>query len=227
MSTDADADADDVAEQLREALRFLAHDAREGHSSTLALLDLRRVNAESALPGELVLRIERNALRSLSRIDDFVALARARSQPLNAEELDLLDLLFDAVAEAWQVCEERGVRLKVIDPPEEAVLRADRSLLRSAIGRLLRHGVDRAGRGSQLLCSVRGLPHAWSIEVDEAPDSAAVPPALRTPAPAPTPADSQHGWAMVKVVAHRMGGSAVQRIESMQGVHLRVTLPRA
>lgn len=74
MSTDGDA-----AEQLREALRFLAHDAREGHSSTLALLDLRRANAESALPNQLVLRIERNALRSLSRIDDFLALARARS----------------------------------------------------------------------------------------------------------------------------------------------------
>jgi len=215
--------SDDVAEQLREALRFLAHDAREGHASTLALLDLQRVNAESALPGELALRIERNALRSLSRIDDFVALARARSQPLNVEALDLLDLLFDAVAEAWQVCEERGVRLKVVDPPDEAVLQADRSLLRSAIARLLRHAVDRARRGSQLMCAVRELPQTWSVEIDEMSSSAAAVAA----AGASTPADGQHAWALVQLVAHRMGGSTRQWDESGQGVRLRVTLPRA
>lgn len=218
MSTDGDA-----AEQLREALRFLAHDAREGYSSTLALLDLRRVNAESVLPNELVLRIERNALRSLSRIDDFVALARARSQPLNAEELDLLDLLFDAVAEAWQVCEERGVRLKVVDPPDEAVLHADRSLLRSAIARLLRHALDRARRGSQLTCAVRELPRMWSIEIDEMRNGAAAGPTVG----AATPPDGQHGWALVQLVAQRMGGTARQWDESGQGVRFRVTLPRA
>ncbi len=217
MSTDSD-----IAEQLREALRFLAHDAREGHSSTLALLDLRRVNAESALPSELALRIERNARRSLSRIDDFVALARARSQPLNAEELDLLDLLFDAVAEAWQVCEERDVRLKVVDPPDEAVLQADRSLLRSAIARLLRHALDRARRGSQLMCAVRELPRMWSVEIDEMSNSAAAVSAVV----APTPSDAQHGWALVQLVAQRMGGTARQWDESGQGVRLRVTLPR-
>jgi len=113
-------DDPDVAEQLREALRFLAHAAREGHSSTLALLELHGVEPMAA--GELAQRIERNARRSLVRIDDFVVFARARLQPLKPEELDLLDLLFDAIAEAWHDGNERGVRLKVVDAPDEALL---------------------------------------------------------------------------------------------------------
>lgn len=209
---------DDMARQLREVLSFLAHAAREGHSSTLALIELHRVSGESMPASELLQRIERNARRSLTRIDDFVALARARSQPMNAEELDLLDPLFDAVAEAWQAGNERGVRLKVADAPDEAVLQADRSLLRSAIVRLVQHALDRAQRGSELVCTVRELPGTWSIEIDEAPNGAVAAP--------PGATEVQHGWALVEVVVQRMGGAVKQWDEPGQGVRLRATLPR-
>jgi len=215
-------DGPDVAEQLREALRFLAHAAREGHSSTLALLELHGVEPMAA--SELVQRIERNARRSLARIDDFVVFARARSQPLKAEELDLLDLLFDAVAEAWNDGNERDVRLKVVDAPDEALLQGDRSLLRPAVASLLQHALERVRRGSELACTVRETPQAWSLEVDEVPASAAatVPGAVPPPA-----AESEHGWALVELVAQRMGGAVNQWDEPGLGVRLRVTLPRA
>ena len=212
---------DELAEQLREALRFLSHSAREGHSSTLALLELHRVEPMAA--GELVQRIERNARRSLTRIDDFVAFARARSQPLNAEELDLLDLLFDAVAAAWHASNECGVRLKVVDAPDDALLRADRGLLRSAFARLLQRALDRARRGSELMCAVREVPQAWSIEVDEVPGG----PAAALQAATVAPVETGHGWALVELVARRMGGAVKQWDEPGQGVRLRVTLPRA
>ena len=210
---------DDMARELREALSFLAHAAREGHSSTLALIELNRVGGESMPASELLQRIERNARRSLTRIDDFVELARARSQPMNAEELDLLDSLFDAVAEAWQASNQRSVRLRVGDTPDEAVLQADRSLLRSAIVRLLQHALDRAQRGSELVCAVRELPGAWGIEVDEAPTGAV--------AALPAAAEVQHVWALVEVAAQRMGGTVKRWDEPGQGVRLRVTLPRS
>jgi signal transduction histidine kinase len=214
-------DERDTAEQLREALRFLAHDAREGHSSTLALLELHRSGTESMPAKDLVQRIERNARRALKRIDDYVSFARARSQPMNPEEIDLLDLLFDAVAEAWHAGEERGVRLKVVDVPEEAQLRADRSLLRPAIARLLQHALDRARRGSELHCAVRAFDQAWSVEVDEVPNATAAP---MTPSAAP--ADAPHVWALVELVARRMGGGVTQWDAPGQGIRLRVTLPR-
>ena len=213
---------DDTAARLRDVLRFLAHDAREGYSSTLALLELHRVNAEPMPVNDLVQRIERTARRSLARIDDFVTLERARSQPLNVEELDLLDLLFDAVAEAWHAANERGVRLKAADAPEEALLQADRGLLRSAIGRLLKHALERAQRGSVLVCAVHPLAHGWSVKIDESPNSAvAAPPGTST-----ARVDDRYGWALVELVARRMGGDATQWHDPEQGVRLRVTLPR-
>jgi signal transduction histidine kinase len=217
-----DAD-DDIADQLREALQFLSHDAREGHSSTLALLELSKARAEPMALNEVVQRIERNSRRALMRIDDFVALAQARSQPLRAEELDLLELLYDAVAEAWHAGNERGVRLKVVDAPEEALLQADRSLLRSAIAGLLQHALGRARRRSELACAVHALPHAWSVEVDEVPDRAGV----ASAAVEASPAEARHGWALVELVARRMGGAVEQQDVPGHGVRLRVTLPRA
>lgn len=219
-------DADDAAAQLREALCFLAHDAREGHSSTLALLELHRVSGKPVLPNELAQRIERNSLRALTRIDDFVVFARARSQPINAQELDLLDLLYDAVAEAWQAGDERGVRLRVADVPDEAVLQADRCLLRSAMAKLLQHALGRARRGSELVCAVHELPQAWSVEVDELPKAVAATRAQAPAAPAPA-AEAQRDWALVDLVARRMGGDARHCSDPVQGVRLRVTLPRA
>ena len=212
---------DDLSEQLREALRFLAHDAREGYSSTLALLELHRTAATPALASDLVRRIELSAQRSLRRIDDFVVFARARSQPMDIEEFDLLDLLYDAVAEAWPAADECGVRLKVVDAPDQALLQADRNLLRSAIARLVQHALGRARRGSVLQCAVRQVPQAWSVELDEASSGAAV--ATRAPV---APIELQHEWPLVELVARRVGGSARQWDELEQGVRLRVTLPR-
>ena len=216
-----DAD-DDTAEQLREALAFLSHDAREGYSSALALLELHRAGAEPMLASDLVQRIERNARRSLRRIDDFVVFAQARSQPLRAEEIDLVELLVDAVAEAWHAGKECGVRVRVGDAPGEALLQADRSLLRPGISRLLLHAIDRARQGSELVCAVRELPRAWSVEIDEGPNSASVDSA----AEASPQAEARHGWALVELVAQRMGGAVKRWDEPGQGVRLRVTLPR-
>jgi signal transduction histidine kinase len=211
---------DDICEQLREALRFLAHDAREGHSSTLTLLELYRAGAEPALASDLVQRIERTALRSLTRIDDFVVFARARSQPMEIEEFDLLDLLYDAVAQVWQAADECGVRLKVVDVPDQALLQADRSLLRSAIVGLVQHALGRARRGSVLQWAVREVPHAWTVELDETSNGAAATNATVAPT------EIQHGWALVELVARRVGGSAKQWDEPEHGLRLRVTLPR-
>lgn len=221
-------DANDTTaelEQLREALRFLAHDVREGHSSTLALIEMHRACPESMPPKELTQRLELCARRALRRIDDFVTLARARSLSSCAEELDLLDLLFDAVAEAWHASEECGVRLKVVDVPDVAVLHADRSQLRSAVARLVRHALERAHRGSELRCAVREQGARWCIEIDEV--RVGVPAVSARAELSIASTDTSHAWAFVELVARRMAGSAAQWDEPGYGIRLRVFLPRA
>ena len=64
---------------LREALSFLSHNAREGHSTTLALLELQRIKPDPMAMPDLIDRVERNARKSLAAIDDFMDLARARN----------------------------------------------------------------------------------------------------------------------------------------------------
>ncbi|HKX42827.1 MAG TPA: hypothetical protein VJO99_16850 [Burkholderiaceae bacterium] len=222
---------EELAEQLREALSFLSHDAREGHSSTLALLELHRARADSVATSELAQRIERNARRSLTRIDDFVAYARAGSQALQPEEIDLHELLLDAIAEAWQTGTERGLRLRIVAAPEAAPVQADGGLLRAALAQMLRHALDLARRGSDLVCTLREQPQAWSIEVDEAATdaspSAASTPDASTPRNAPPRIASGHGWALVALVAQRHAGSARAWEEPSKEIRLRIDLPRS
>ncbi len=77
---------------LREALSLLSHNAREGHSSTLALQELQRILPEPMATPALIERIERNARKSLAAIDDFMDVVAARTRPLRFEEIDLADL---------------------------------------------------------------------------------------------------------------------------------------
>jgi hypothetical protein len=108
-------------------------------------------------------------------------------------------------------------------------VRADRGLLRAAVARLVQHALEHGRRGSDLICAIRGLPQAWSIEIDEVPKS---------PAPSGTAAAAEdagqaaperggHGWALVGLVAERLGGAAQAWNEADDGVRLRMTLPRA
>jgi len=222
---------DELSEQLREALSFLSHDAREGHSSTLALLELHRARADGAATSEVAQRIERNARRALTRIDDFVVYARARQQAPQPEALDLHELLLDAVADAWPAATERGLRLQIGAAPEAAPVQADRGLLRAALVQLLQHALDLAHPGSDLVCTLREQPQAWDLAVDEvaanpAPDGPAAPDAgtLRF---APPRIASGHGWALVTLVAQGHGGSAQAWNEPSKGVRLRFGLPRS
>ena len=224
---------DDIAAQLHEALGFLSHDAREGHSSTLALLELYRVRAGAMPASELVQRLERHVRRSLARIDDFVAYAQARSQALQIETVDLHELLRDALAAARHAGSERGLTLQ-LTAPRAAPVAADRSLLREAIARLLQHALDRGRHGSELVCTLRELPRAWSIEVDEVSSTNPVShgdATAATGAPGCVPAHAANGpgWALVALVAGRLGGTAQEQEqnEPAEGVNLRMTLPRA
>mgnify|MGYP001576539655 CR=1 FL=1 len=128
MSPSPDRTSDDTPSpesELREALRFLGHDAREGHSSTLALLELQRIKPDPMAMAELVERVERNARRSLAAIDDFMDMAAARSQPLRHEEIDLADLLIELVADAWSLASRHGIRVQVVSSVDTAPMRAD------------------------------------------------------------------------------------------------------
>lgn len=212
---------------LREALSFLSHNAREGHSSTLALLELQRIKPDPMQMPDLIDRVERNARKSLAAIDDFMDMVAARTQPLRIEEIDLADLLVELVADAWSLASRNGIRVQIASSVENAPLRVDRELLAGAIAKVLRDAAARTPRGVEVLCALADHGKEWVVDVGD-------PGAPETPAAADSsPWDSKlppeervgPGIALAQVVAQRHGGWV--RIEPRPGAGrvIRVALP--
>lgn len=156
-----------TAEQaLEQALSFIGHDARAGHSSTLALLELQRIQPDPMSQEQLLTRIETNARRSLDAIDDFADLVRARRKTLQPGDVELPDLLVEVVADAWAAAQEHGVRIQVTPGADSALARgADRALLAGALAKLLRDAVGGAARGACIRCSVRAEGSSHILEI--------------------------------------------------------------
>lgn len=191
--------------RLAEALKFLSHDVREGHSSTLALLELQRIKSDPMSLAELSERIESNARKSLAAIDDFGELARARTRALVLEEVDLVDMMVELVADAWWSASQAGISIRVADHPEVLMVRADRELLNAALGRLMREGVETASRGSSLTCGLRQAPNGecvFELTVPSRPEAQAEPEVERGGA-SPPGARRGIGWRLAEAVAER------------------------
>ena len=221
------ADAPDPAAQiamletrLAEALRFLGHDAREGHSSTLALLELQRIKAEPMTLSQFAERVEANARKSLAAIDDFADLARARGQVLQLAEVDLLDLLVEVVAEAWPAASQGGVRIQLGEHPEVIMGTADAELLRNALAKLVRDLVARARAGNDIVCTLNptatGPVFEFSTTTRGSVEAA--------PSEARRAARLSPGLLLAQVVAERHGGALHSDVSSSRQVVIRLSL---
>jgi len=215
---------------LRDALSFLSHNAREGHSSTLALLELQRILPEPMPTPVLIDRIERNARKSLAAIDDFMDMVAARTRPLNFEEIDLADLLAELVADAWSLARKHGIRVRFASGIESAPVRADRQLLAAAINKLLRDSAERTPRRGELLCVLIDGATEWIVDVGE--NGAADAPSLVADAAPwggrlPLDGGASAGPTLAQVVAQRHGGWF--RIDAQPGAGrvLKLALPRS
>ncbi len=192
--------------ELEQALGFLSHDARSGHSSTLALLDLQRIQSDPTSPAQLLERIEANARRSLDAIDDFADLIRARRQPLRCDAIEMTDLLVEVVADAWTAAQQRGVKILIAPAPVSVTGHADRGLLSAALSKLLRDAVGLAVAGAEIRCglSVSGPDGVFEIvesTLRPASDTRAAPRASRK---------VPSSLVFASAVAERHGGRAAQ-----------------
>jgi signal transduction histidine kinase len=215
---------------LREALSFLSHNAREGHSSTLALLELQRILPEPMATQVLIDRIERNARNSLAAIDDFMDMVAARTRPLSFEEIDLAELLTELVADAWSLASLHGIRVRMGAGVEAASVRADRQLLAGTINKLLRDSAARTPRGGELLCALTDGATEWIVDIGDpgAPDNL---PLVADASPwdgkLPLEGGVGPGLVLAQVVAQRHGGWVRIDAQPGPGRVIKLALPRS
>lgn len=230
----ADITAVRQAERHREqALRFISHDMRSPQSAILALIQLQR-DASRALDREALLsRIEQLSSRTLELADAFIDLARAESQALKLQDVDLVGLVLDAADEVWALAKRHQMEVRIV-ADIEAHVQGDPHLLVRALVNLLNNAIKFSASGALVSVSVGVDDAMFTVAVaDQGPGIAlADQPRLFQPfhrlheGEANAPAGSGLGLVFVKTVVDRHGGRIAVQSAPGLGSTFTVWLPR-
>ncbi|SIT39742.1 Integral membrane sensor signal transduction histidine kinase [Paraburkholderia ribeironis] len=151
-----------AAERQREdALRLLSHDMRSPQASILALVEIERRRAESAVARGLLEHIERYARRALTLADDFVQLARAESQAYVLEAVSFAELIINASDEVWPQAHAKHITLHTeahVDAGSDDGywICVDRSLMTRALVNILNNAIKYSPPETRIVCSLEG-----------------------------------------------------------------------
>ena len=127
--------------RLRRFVADASHELRTPLTSIRGYSEmLRRGAAESPRDAELARRrIEEEAIRMTSLVDDMLVLARVdQGRPLDHEPVDLQAIATDAAADARAVAPQRDINLAV---PGRVVVNGDDTRLRQVVGNLVRNAL--------------------------------------------------------------------------------------
>jgi CHASE2 domain-containing sensor protein/signal transduction histidine kinase len=212
--------------QREEALQLLTHDMRSPQASIIAALS----QAEDQIAPPLSKRIESYARRTLALADGFVQLARAEAQPLAPEELNLADMVLDAVDDQWPLSSQKQIRIETEGCDDELLVRGDRALLTRAIINLVGNAIKYSPENSIVRCRLAREDGEAVVTVRDlgsglTDDQIA---ALFQPfrqVGGGTVDGVGLGLAFVRSVASRHGGSVACRSEPGEGSCFEVRLP--
>ncbi len=223
------------AERHREeALRFISHDMRSPQSAILALIELQRDSSRALDREALLSRIEQLSSRTLDLADTFIELARAESQVLRLQDVDLVGLVLDAADEVWALANRHQVEVRVL-ADIEAPVRGDPHLLVRALVNLLNNAIKFSAEGSVVTVSLGEDEAMFTVAVaDQGAGIALIDqPRLFQPfhrlheGVVNAPAGSGLGLVFVKTVVDRHGGRIAVQSAPGLGSTFTVSLPRA
>jgi CHASE2 domain-containing sensor protein len=152
--------------QREEALQLLTHDMRSPQVSIITTLG----QAGRAVEASISKRIEAYARRTLALADGFVQFARAEAQPLSCDEVDLRDVLLDAVDDLWPQSSAKRMQVETLGLDEELLVQGDRSLLTRATINLVGNAIKYAPEESAIRCGLeRRGAHVILSVADQGP----------------------------------------------------------
>ncbi|XVJ70498.1 MAG: hypothetical protein HEQ39_13325 [Rhizobacter sp.] len=219
-----------LAEKQREtALNFLSHDLRAPLSALSATLNNPEVDLEQSR-----LRLSRSVRSCLSLADDFVLIARTtRTDPAQLREIDLQEVVSDAVSALEPLAKVRGVRL--IWEPIDAVapVAGDWSLLRRAIVNLLDNALRYSADGGQVDVRLLNQSGGWAVVIDDdgpgfevLPTYVSVVQEEEILLPGANPATAGLGLKLVSLVTSLHGGLFVLGNRQNGGARVKISLPK-
>ena len=139
-----------------QAINFLSHDLRSPITSLLSLLQWNENSSDKLSTEEMTRRVEHYARRALRLADSFLQLARAESSDQSAfHETDFVNIVHNAVDEAFAEAHSRGIRLLRDITLDEAWLQGDAGLLERALTNLLENAIRYSPADSSIEISLR------------------------------------------------------------------------
>lgn len=141
--------------QREDILELLTHDMRSPQASIVAVL-------ETATPEQIdagvSARIRHYAQRTLGLADGFVQLARAEVLDYAVEEVDLFDMLTDAVDDLWPLSAAKNISLETIADDQDLIVLGERSLLTRALINIIGNALKYSDPGTRVVCRLSRLP---------------------------------------------------------------------
>jgi CHASE2 domain-containing sensor protein/signal transduction histidine kinase len=216
--------------QREQIIQLLSHDMRAPQSSILALLE---TTPGSAIPQDLKQRLAGYARRTLALAGNFVHLARAGSNALSFQVVDLADVLIEAADELWPLAKRAGIRIDVETDGREHLVLGERDLLTRALVNLLDNAVKYSPAGSRVACTLaRGRRGAAVVTVaDQGSGMSAdqvrrlFQPFQRFATGAGAPGGVGLGLSLVAQVVARHQGTITCRSAPGEGAAFTVSLP--
>ncbi len=124
--------------EREEVLQLLSHDMRAPQAAILALLEKVPAKAGTRNIDD---RIAAQANRTLNLADNFVDMARMKSQDFDPEDILLADLMLEAADGLWPLASARGIEFVFDDRSDDAFILGERSSLFRAITNLFDNAI--------------------------------------------------------------------------------------
>ena len=139
-----------AAQEREEVLQLLSHDMRAPQAAILALLDGENRS-------ETTTRIEDHARRTLALADNFVGLARIKSNEFPEEEILLSDLVIEANDSLWPLANARGIKSEVEDRSDGAFILGEPSSLHRSFVNLIDNAIKYSPDNGKIRITMRLL----------------------------------------------------------------------
>jgi signal transduction histidine kinase len=209
-----------TAPREREKLALVVHEVRSPTAALAAILDAARTDPIDDASLRRLVDLSLAACCSIDRILGDAALG-----PLQLEEIDVGDVVRDAVASAAL----GGARVRAEVDAEVSTVMGDRVRLRQALDNLVDNAVSAVGGNGEIVLSVRATDRAVIVTVSD--EGLGIPvddqerifePGVRLD---PDAGGSGLGLAVVRAVAEAHGGTATVESSPGGGAAFSIALP--